>query len=106
MQRGYKLLSIVTLFGLFYFLVILTARNPIFANWEECMLINPQSKEEIVPPLRGSLFPKVPDSAFRIGNDTYKKAAEYATDKFTEALRSAGCIIITSKSMLEKARGV
>lgn len=106
MQRGYKLLSIVTLLGLFYFLVILTTRSPIFANWEECILSNPQSKEEIVPILRGSLFPKIPDSAFRIGNDTYKKAAEYATDKFNKALRSSECMIITNKGIPEKAMSV
>lgn len=94
MQREYKLISIVTLFGLFYFLVILTTRTQIVANWEECILSDSQSKKEIVPILRGSLHPTVPNSAFRIDNNTHKKASQYALDKFNRTLDETGVVKI------------
>ncbi|HDH12256.1 MAG TPA: hypothetical protein ENG83_08715 [Nitrospirae bacterium] len=98
MQKGYSLISVVTLFGLFYFLVILTTRARIDANWDECILIHPRTKQEIVPGLRGSLSSTIPDSAFKkVDNNTYKNAAEYAIDKLTKALNSAECVIITGK---------
>jgi len=97
MQRRYKLISIVTLFGLFYFLTILTNRMPIFANWEECILIHPQTKQKIEPILRGSVFPTIPTTAFEINDDTYRKAARYALTKFDETLRRARATTIISK---------
>lgn len=92
MQRGYKLVSIVTLFGLFYFLIVLTTRMSILANWEECVLLHPQTKQESVPILRGSLQPTIPVSAFRVDNSVYKEAAQYALSKFDEALKERGVV--------------
>lgn len=90
MQRGYKLVSIVTLFGLFYFLVVLTTRARINANWEECILIHPQTKQKIVPVLGDSLSPTIPASAFKVDNNAYKKATQYALNKFDNALKERG----------------
>lgn len=93
MQRNKTLVGIVTLFGLFYFLVIITTHMPIITNWEECIWIHPQFKKEIVPIIRGSLCPTIPSSAFTINNETYERAIHYADEKFKKALKTYGVIM-------------
>jgi hypothetical protein len=97
-QRDHKLIAIVSLFGLFYFLIVLADRMPIIANWEDCVLIHPQSAKDILPIIRGSLFPMIPISAFVVDNNTYDKAKNYAIDKLKKALKQYKTITVIGMS--------
>ena len=98
-QYNRALFGIVTLFGLFYFLVVLTRMTSVIGYWDEYIICNPQTKEEAEPILRGTGFPKIPKSAFDSGDSVYANAARYAEEKFRESLDRYAIKIMIGKRM-------
>jgi hypothetical protein len=90
MQRGHRIIAVVTLFGLFYCLVVLTTTHRLITEWDNCMIVSPQSRECYEPTIRGAFFPTIPESGFNAGDDVYRKAVQYGEGEFLKALTDQG----------------
>lgn len=87
------IVGVVSLFGLYYYLVRIAEYLPIKALWDDIVTVDPQERTEYVPPLRGTLGIRIPAAAWIMNESKLKLAGEFAYQKFTTALESKAWII-------------
>lgn len=88
-----RIVSVVSLFGLYYYLVRLSDYLSIRVRWDNCIVVDPQESNEYEPLIRGSSSIGIPDEAWAMNEPKLRAAGEFALRKFKAALESRAFIV-------------
>lgn len=88
-----RVIGVVSLFGLYYYLVLISTYLPVFSRWDDCIIVHPQELSEDEPFLHGTFDINIPNEAWHMDEKKLKMAREFAFEKFQTALKSVNCIV-------------
>jgi len=89
------IVCVVSLFGLYYYLVKISEYLPINAPWDDCITIDPQGNTQYEPIIRGTLSIYIPYNAWIMNEAKLQLAGQFAFQKFKDALESDAFIVGT-----------
>ncbi len=92
MKRN-RIVGVVSLFGLYYYLVKLSDYLSIRVHWDDCIVVDPQESNEYEPLIRGSSSIGIPDEAWAMSEAKLRAAGEFALRKFKSTLESRAFIV-------------
>lgn len=88
-----RVVGVVSLFGLFYYLVLIAEYLLIRAPWDNCIIVDPQRSEEYELVIRGTQTVNIPDDAWIMSKSKLRSSGEFAFQKFKSALKSQTFVI-------------
>jgi hypothetical protein len=91
--RHNRIVGVVSLFGLYYYLVKLSDYLSIRVLWDNCIVVDPQESSEYEPLIRGSSSIRIPDEAWAMNEAKLKDAGEFALQKLKSTLESGAFIL-------------
>ena len=92
MKRN-RIVGVVSLFGLYYYLVRLSNYLSIRVHWDDCIVVDPQESNEYELLIKGSSSIGIPDEAWTMSEPKLRAAGEFALQKFKSALESRAFIV-------------
>lgn len=88
-----RIVAVISLFGLYYYLVRLSDYLSIRVPWDDCIVVDPQKSTEYEPLIKGSSNIGIPDEAWAMSEAKLWAAGEFALRKFKSALESRAFIV-------------
>ena len=83
--KHHRCVGIVSIFGLYYYLVLLSDYLIINAPWDDCIIVHPQIDQAYEPFLRGANI-NIPDEAWLVDDFKKELAGRYAHKKFMDTV--------------------
>ena len=90
--KNHRCVGIVSIFGLYYYLVLLSDYLIINAPWDDCIVVHPQTDKAYEPLLRGANI-NIPDEAWIMDESKIELAGKFAHEKFMHTLKYKAIII-------------
>lgn len=94
--RRNRVIGVISLFGLYYYLVLISTYLQVSSQWDDCVIVHPQDPNEYNLILHGAFEINIPDEAWHLNKEKLKLAREFAFEKFQRALKSVNCIVTKS----------
>ena len=88
-----RVVGVVSLFGLYYYLVLIALYLPVRAAWDNCVTVDPQESTEYELVIRGTQSINIPDDAWIMDETKLQLAGRFAYQKFKNALESQAFVI-------------
>ena len=84
--KHYRCVGVVSIFGLYYYLVLLSDYLTIDAPWDDCIIVHPKEDTAYEPLLRGANI-TIPDEAWIMDESKIEMAGKFAHEKFMYTLK-------------------
>ena len=85
-MKYHRCIGVVSILGLYYYLVVLSKYLLIDAPWDDCIIVHPQTHCVCEPIMRGSNI-NIPDDAWIMNDSKTELAGKFAYEKFMDALQ-------------------